>query len=223
VRVRAGDDEEVEQLVAVPDEVEPAGRPPLGHARRVHGDAEPVERAHERLVRRRGHGAGGRPAVQHELVRDGHHPGRAHAREECGAERAELRRLERRHQRHRRGGGAQRRDGAHVQAPQGGGAEEGVVGQRVEGGDDQGRDAGVVQAERHVRRALRVAQDQVARAARQQAQHRAAEVREQRPPRDGLGGGERVRGRTSSFLLQAHPSLMITSRVQMQFLSGLLR
>ena len=147
-------------------------------------------------------------AVERELVRDGHHPGRAHAREERGAERAELRRLERRHQGRRGGGGAQRRDGAHVQAPQRRGAEEGVVGQRVEGGDDQGRDAGVVQAERHVRRALRVAQDQVARAARQQAHHRAAEVREQRPPRDGVAGAGAggVHSRTSCILLQSHPS-----------------
>jgi len=178
VRVGAGDDEEVEQLVAVSDEVEPARRPPLRDARGVHGDAERVERAHERLVARRRHGARRGAAVEEQLVRDGDDARRAHAGEERGAERAQLGRLERRHQRRRHGGGPQRRDGAHVQPLQRRRAEEGVVGQRVEGGDDQRGDAGVVQPQRHVRRALRVAQDQVARAARQQAHHRAAQVRE---------------------------------------------
>jgi hypothetical protein len=63
-----------------------------------------------------------------------------------------------------------------------------------------------------------VAQDQVARAARQQAHHRAGQVREQRPPRHGLaaggavgaGAGECVRGCTVSVL-------------QMQSLSDLLQ
>uniref|UniRef100_A0A0A9GQD2 Uncharacterized protein n=1 Tax=Arundo donax TaxID=35708 RepID=A0A0A9GQD2_ARUDO len=211
VRVRAGDDEEVEQLVAVADEVEPPRRPPLGDAGRVHGDAEPVERAHEHLVERGRHSAGRGPAVEEQLVRDGNHARRAQAREERAAERAQLGRLERRHQRRRRRRGAERVDGAHVEPLQRRVAEEGVLGERVKGGGDQRDDAGVIEPERHVRRALRVAQDQVAHAARQQAQHRAGEVREQRPPRHGDGGGG-DEGRAGVLVLDLDGSMVMRDR-----------
>lgn len=165
MRVGAGDNEEMEQLMTMPNEIKPPRKPPLGHPGGIHNGAEPVERAHERLIPRRHHGLLPPPPIEHELVRDGDEPGRAHGGEERGAERAERRRLERRRQRRGGGGDAEQGDGDDVERAERRVAEEGVVDDRVEGGDDERRDAGVVEAERQVRRPLRVAQEEVADAA----------------------------------------------------------
>lgn len=167
VGIGAGDDEEVEQLVAVPDEVEPPGEPPLGHTRGVHGNAERVERAHGGLAPRRRRRLPHRAAVERQLVRDGDDARRGQPGEERGTERAQPGGLECRHQRCRHGGGAGAGDGGRVGVAEPGVAEEGVVDDGEEGGDDERGDAGVVEAEGDVVGALRVAQEEVARRARQ--------------------------------------------------------
>jgi hypothetical protein len=194
VRVGAGDDEHMEQLVAVPREVEPPGHPPLGHPGGIHRHAGQVGRAHGHLVPRREHGLRAVPEHEH-LVHDGHQARHAHAREQPRARPPQLGPLEDREQGDGHGGGAGGGDEAEVERLEEGVAQEGVVDERVEGGDDEPRDAGVVQAEEHVAGVLRVARQQVARAAHQQAEHGAAQVRVERPPRDAVprcrqrGGG----------------------------------
>ncbi|BAS82809.1 Os03g0200100, partial [Oryza sativa Japonica Group] len=69
VRVGAGDDEHVEQLVAVAGEVELPRHPPLRHPGGVHHHAGEVERPHDHLVARGEHRLRARPEHEH-LVHD---------------------------------------------------------------------------------------------------------------------------------------------------------
>lgn len=182
MRERAGDDERVEDLVAVAAQVEHAGAPPLRDAGEVERGAGEVGRRHGALVRQR-HVPAGLVPVDGDGVGGGDDAGEAHGDEQQRAVGAVPRRAQPgRHERVHGGhpGGGDRRQVHHLPPRL---ALEDVVDGREEGDDDHDGDAGVVEADEEQVEAVRVARQEVARRAAQQAEHGAREEHEERPPR----------------------------------------
>uniref|UniRef100_A0A0A9CJ99 Uncharacterized protein n=1 Tax=Arundo donax TaxID=35708 RepID=A0A0A9CJ99_ARUDO len=193
VRERAGDDERVEDLVAVSGQVERPRPPPLRHPRQVERRAGQIRCRHGALVRQR-HVPAGLVPVHGGGVHRRHHPRHAHADEQQRAVGAVPRRAQaRRHKRVHGGhaGGGDRRQVHHLPVRL---ALEDVVDGREEGDHYHHRDARVVEPDQEQVQPVRVARQQVARAAAQQAEHGAAQEHEERPPcrlrhhRDAVGG-----------------------------------
>lgn len=182
VKQRPRDDEEVEDLVAVPGEVERPGLPPLGHAAGVHPRAGAVRRSHERLQGQHD-AARGVPPVLRRGVHGRHHAGEAHGEEEQRAGLAVLGRVQDGAEEGAGGEEGQEGDGGEVEEPGEGLAQEGVVYGREEGGDDHEGDARVVQAPEEVVEAAGVAGQQVGDAAAAQAHQRARHEHRPRPSR----------------------------------------
>jgi hypothetical protein len=182
VRDGADEHEDVEDLVAVADDVEHPGSPLLRHAADVEPGARGVGEAHDDLEAQR-QVAGGVAPVEPERVQRRDDARQAHGQEQRRAEAAVARgRAGRGEQRghHQR---AQRRDGAQVGRPRRRVAEEGVVHRRHEGGDDHHGDARVVQLPEHRAGAPRVARQQVRRRADGEARHGPHQEHRPRPPR----------------------------------------
>nr|ACL53312.1 unknown [Zea mays] len=186
VRERADEHEQVEDLVAVADAVEPAGAPALRHAGDVEPGAGGVHEAHEELERQREVALAVCP-VEPQRVQRRQHPGEGHGHEEAGAEVAQARRRARGRQEQRHHQQAQQGDGGQVDELRAGAAEEGVVDGREEGGDDHHRDPRVVELPEEAREAARVARQQVRRRAHRQARHGARQEHRPRPPRHRVG------------------------------------
>uniref|UniRef100_J3MG75 Uncharacterized protein n=1 Tax=Oryza brachyantha TaxID=4533 RepID=J3MG75_ORYBR len=179
---RAGDDEGVEDLVAVAAEVELAGAPPLRHAGEVERRAGEVGQRHGALVRQR-HVPARLVPVDGDGVDGRDDAGEAHADEQQRAVGAvpggaQPGRHERVHGAH--AGRGDRRQVHHLPPRL---ALEDVVDRREEGHHDHDGDAGVVEADQEQVEAVGVARQEVARRAAQQAEHGAGEEHEERPPR----------------------------------------
>lgn len=160
----------MEKLMAVSGDVKLPRQPPLRRPRAVKHHSNPVTEPHRRLIGCARHRLLPVPESRH-LVHDWNQSRSAHTGKEDRPRRSELRRLERRRERGGDGGDAEQSDGAEVEVAVEGEAGEGVVDERVEGGDDEDGDAGVVEAEGEVAGEGRVAGEKVASAAAEEAEH----------------------------------------------------
>ncbi|KAH0464537.1 hypothetical protein IEQ34_007323 [Dendrobium chrysotoxum] len=120
--------------MAVSGQVELPRQPPFWHSRRVDHHADPIKHPHQRLISR----------CQHRLrhVSESHHLHRS--------DRPELRGIEHRHEGDDYGSEAEESDGGEVEVSEEGIAGEGVVDERVEGGDDETGDSGEVESQHDV-------------------------------------------------------------------------
>lgn len=182
MRDGADEHEHMEDLVAMPDDIEHAGTPLLRDTADIEPGPDGVRQPHGHLEPEREVARGVAP-VDPESVQRRDDTGQAHCEEQRGTQPAVPRRGAGRREQHGHDERAQGGDGGEVGDARGAVAEEGVVDGRDEGGDDHDGDARVVQLPEDDRGAARVAGQQVRRAARGQARHGAHQEHHPRPPR----------------------------------------
>jgi hypothetical protein len=146
--------------------------------------AHQVEHPHEE-VELEGVADGPHVPVDAQLVRHRHNAPQAQGAEHAGAEGAVVGGLEVVGEGDRDDGRPRHGRGDEVEVAPEGLAQEGVVDGRVEGRDDEDRDAGVVKAPHHLADVALAAAQQVADARGEQAHARAGEVDVHRPARHG--------------------------------------
>ncbi|KAG6428465.1 hypothetical protein SASPL_112717 [Salvia splendens] len=170
----------MEDLVALPRQIEPPGPPPLGHPAQVKHGPDQIREGHDALVREYDIAVRVSP-VDHSGMDGRDDAKQGHGDEEEDAEGAAFARGEGRVEEGDDGAGTKDGDPGEVDDLPVRGALEDVVHGGEVGGDDHDGDAHIVEVEELRVEAARVAAEEVAEAAAEEAEHGATQEHIERP------------------------------------------